>query len=214
MTISLDKGNSISLTKVAEDAGNALTKVTVGLGWKANAHSPVTQVKSRLFGRSRTVSAATSLHEYDLDASAFVVGRNGRLLGGNWLVYYSHKVSPGNVITHSGDNLVGGSGAKDDEQIVIYLDKMPAEAERIVIIVNIYSARSRNQCFGDVEKAYMRIIDDRGSEMVRYGLNEQFGEETAVTFGELVRDGNDWRFATIGEGSMAGSIDEMVRPYR
>ena len=212
MTISLDKGGSISLTKVAQDAGRSLSKVTVGLGWKANTGKTVQVVRRRLFGGTKTVEEPVSRDEYDLDASVFVLGRNGRLLDSDWFIYYGNKVAPKGVVKHSGDNLVGGSGTKDDEQIVIHLDRLPAQADRVVVVVNIYQAQSRNQCFGDVEHSYMRILDDQNTEMVRYNLTDQFGQETAVVFGELYRDEAGWQFRAIGEGQIS-DLSGLKRQY-
>ncbi len=43
-----------------------------------------------------------------------------------------------------GDNLTG-AGEGDDEQIVIDLSRVPAEYDKIVIVVNIYQAVKRKQ---------------------------------------------------------------------
>lgn len=212
MALSLDKDQTISLTKVAEDTGNSLGKVTVGLGWKANSGQSQQTQKRGLFGRQRTVSVPTSRYEYDLDASAFVLDGSGRSLGNDWFVWYGHTQSPNRVVAHSGDNLVGGSGTADDEQIVIHLDRLPRDAQRVVVVVNIYSARQRNQNFGDVKQAFMRIMDDRNVEMARYNLAENFSSETAVTFGELYREGREWKFRAIGRGEIA-DLGDLARRY-
>jgi tellurium resistance protein TerD len=209
MALSLEKGTSVNLTKVAADAGSSLRTVTVGLGWKAADRNAQAQQK-RGFFRSRGASAPQQ--DYDLDASAFVLNSAGSVLDRNWFVWYSNKSSPGSVVKHSGDNLVGGSGNNDDEQIVVKLDRLPAEATRVVFVVNIYQARSKGQSFGDVDKAFMRVVNDGGVEMARYNLVESFDSETAVTFGELRRQGNDWELSAIGKGQVA-DLNDLARQY-
>ncbi len=212
MALSLEKGDKVSLSKAAADAGSTLSAVTIGLGWKAKGPEPRTVEKRGLFGRRKTVVAASSQYEFDLDASVFVLGSDGRVLSKKWFVYYGHKESPNREVVHSGDNLVGGSGKKDDEQIVVRLDRLPAEAQRVVVVVDIYNAKFKGQSFGDVKESYMRILDDRSSELARYNLTEEFGGKTAVTFGELRRVGNEWLFAAIGDGHNA-HLGDLARTY-
>lgn len=174
MAISLTKGGKISLTK---DNPN-LNNIIVGLGWDA---------RKKLFGA-----------DYDLDASAYCLGEDGKCAGNHDLVYYGNKYVNG--ITHSGDNLTG-EGDGDDEQIKVSLKLIPQHIHRIAFTVDIYQAKARKQSFAEVKNAYIRIFDEStGAELVRFNLGNEFGKETAVVAGELYRHNGEWKFNAVGMG--------------
>src|SRR3954471_23894212 len=137
MPINLTKGGNVSLTKEAGAGG--LTTVTVGLGWDA-----------------RTSTGA----DFDLDASALMVGGAGKVLSDQHFVFYGNLTSPDGSVTHTGDNLTG-EGEGDDEQIKVNVAAAPAECERIVFPVSIYDADARGQNFGQVRNAFIRVVNDR-----------------------------------------------------
>ena len=181
MVLSLEKGSSVSLTKLASDSGGSLRSVTVGLGWQA---------------------AGILRSSYDLDAAAYVLNANGRLIGREWAIWYHNLRAPGDTIVHHGDDLVGGAKG-DCEQITIDLEKLVTRqprAARVVLEVVIYDAQRKRQKFGKVKNSFIRIVDDGGSELTRYDLGTEFKNVTAVTFGELVRRDGEWVFNAIGQG--------------
>lgn len=180
MTVSLTKGGNVNLSKEAP----GLAQVTVGLGWDARG--------------------ATDGADFDLDASALGVGVNGRVPADDWFIFYNQPTAPGGCIIHSGDNRTG-SGAGDDEQIKVDLAAVPATIDRIVFVVTIHEADVRKQNFGQVSHAYIRVVDARGeTEIVRYDLGEDYATQTALKFGELYRNGADWKFRALGDGYSAG----------
>lgn len=179
MAISLAKGGNVSLTKQAAAAGTGtLTALTVGLGWDA-----------------RTTTGT----DFDLDASAIGVRADGKVLSDAYFVFYNNMKSPEGAITLSGDNLTG-AGEGDDETININLGLVPAEIDRIIIPVSIYDAANRGQNFGQVRNAYIRVVDQTGTELVRYDLSEDYSTETVVIFGEVYRHGGEWKFRAVGQG--------------
>lgn len=179
MPINLTKGQKVDLTK-----GKNLTKVLVGLGWDVNAFD----------------SGAA----FDLDASAFLVGANGKCPTEREFVFYGNLEHPSGAVKHMGDNLTG-EGEGDDEQITVDLTKIPANVERIAFTVTIYDADVRRQNFGQVENAYIRIQDAMtGEELIRYDLGEDFSIETAIVVGELYRHNGEWKFNAIGSGFQGG----------
>lgn len=188
--ISLGKGDNISLTK---GASGALTTVTVGLGWQPRS---------------------TSGEDYDLDAMAIAVGRNGKVLRPtmpNDFVFYSQLSNPDGTIVHQGDDLTGGSGGgvgADDEQIKINLAGMSPAIDKVVIVVAIYEAAARRQNFGQVSDAFIRIVDEAdGRELTRYDLSEEAASVSTMIFGELYRAaGHEWKFRAVGEGRPEGII--------
>jgi tellurium resistance protein TerD len=179
VAISLSKGGNVSLTKEAP----GLQKVTVGLGWDART---------------------TDGQPFDLDASAIGVDANGRVLSDQHFVFFNNTRSPDGAIEHSGDN-VTGEGADDDEQIRVDLTGAPAALDRVVFPVSIYDAETRGQNFGQVRNAFIRVINQAGeAEIARYDLSEDASTETAMVFGEVYRNGAEWKFRAVGQGYASG----------
>ena len=183
MSVNLTKGSKVSLSKAAADAGvGALTKVTVGLGWDVNRYDGGTA--------------------FDLDASAFMAGADGKCANESGFVFYGNKQGAG--VVHTGDNLTG-DGDGDDEQILVDLNAVPADVQKIAFTVTIYDADKRAQNFGMVENSYIRIVDSNsGTELIRYDLGEDYSIETAVVVGELYRHNGEWKFNAIGSGFQGG----------
>jgi len=115
-------------------------------------------------------------------------------------VFFGNLNHPSGAISHLGDNLTG-AGDGDDEQIKIDLSRVPAEITKIAFTVTIYEAEARRQNFGQVSNAFVRIFDENtGEELLRYDLGEDFSIETAVVFGELYKNADEWKFNAIGNG--------------
>jgi tellurium resistance protein TerD len=179
VAISLSKGGNVSLTKEAP----GMQRVTVGLGWDART---------------------TDGQPFDLDASAVGVDANGRVLSDQHFVFFNNTRSPDGAIEHSGDN-VTGEGAGDDEQIRVDLTGAPAGLDRVVFPVSIYDAETRGQNFGQVRNAFIRVINQAGeAEITRYDLSEDASTETAMVFGEVYRNGAEWKFRAVGQGYASG----------
>jgi tellurium resistance protein TerD len=177
--VSLSKGGNVSLTKEAP----GLTAVLVGLGWEA-----------------RTTTGA----DFDLDASAILTAETGKVVSDKDFVFYNNLKSVDGSVEHTGDNLTG-EGEGDDEVIKVNLATVPAAVAKIVFPVSIYEAESRLQSFGQVRNAYIRIVNQaNGQEIARYDLTEDASTETAMVFGELYRNGAEWKFRAIGQGYASG----------
>ena len=196
MSISLKKGQKVSLSK---ESGERLSNVIVGLGWD---EAPV---KKKLFGPKP--------EPIDCDASAFAL-IGGKIVDKSDIVYFGHLTHKTNCIVHMGDNLTG-EGNGDDEQIMIDLAMLPPEYDKIIIVVNIFQARARNQHFGMIQNAYIRIEDGMThKEFCRYNLTDDYSGSTALVFGEVYRRGNEWKFNAIGQGTTDNSIDELAKKYK
>ncbi len=180
MSVSLSKGQKVSLTK-----GNpGLNKVVVGLGWDVNQFD--------------------TGGDFDLDAAAFMLTDSGKVSNQNDFIFYGNLEHPSGSVKHLGDNKTG-AGEGDDEQIRIDLSLVPASYTRIAFTVTIYEAETRRQNFGQVNNAFIRVYnEDNGEELVRYDLGEDFSIETAAVFGELYKNGNEWKFNAIGSGYQGG----------
>ena len=180
MAINLTKGQKVDLTK-----GNpSLKKIMVGLGWDVNAFD----------GGA----------DFDLDASAFVLGANGKCPTEKDFIFYGNLSHSSGAVTHMGDNLTG-EGEGDDEQIEVDLSLIPANIERVAFTVTIYDADRRRQNFGQVSNAYIRIVDETtNQEIIHYDLGEDFSIETAIVVGELYKHQGNWKFNAIGSGFRGG----------
>ncbi|MFF0474933.1 TerD family protein [Streptomyces sp. NPDC004284] len=179
MGVSLSKGGNVSLSKEAP----GLTAVLVGLGWDV-----------------RTTTGA----DYDLDASALLLSDTGKVASDRHFVFYNNLSSPDGSVEHTGDNLTG-EGDGDDESLKVNLSAVPAEITRIVFPVSIHDADNRDQSFGQVRNAFIRVVNQaNGVELARYDLSEDAATETAMIFGELYRHGTDWKFRAVGQGYASG----------
>lgn len=181
MAISLSKGGNVSLSKEAP----GLTEVIVGLGWDPRV---------------------TDGTEFDLDASIFITGEDGKVLDDASFIFYNNKKSADGSVEHLGDNR-SGQGEGDDEQVNVKLTGLAANVKKLVFAVTIHDADSRRQNFGQVSNAYIRILNKAdGKEVARYDLSEDASTETAMIFGELYRHGDEFKFKAIGQGFAGGLL--------
>ena len=179
MAISLNKGGNLSLSKTDP----SLNQVLIGLGWDARA---------------------TDGADFDLDASAFLLAANDKVRGETDFIFYNQTRSPEGSVEHTGDNRTG-EGDGDDEAVKINLAKIPTDVQKIAITVTIHDAESRGQNFGQVQNAFIRVVNDQTNvEIVRFDLNEDYSTETAMIFGELYRHNGVWKFRAVGQGYNGG----------
>jgi tellurium resistance protein TerD len=188
MAISLSKGQKIDLTKT----NPGLSKILVGLGWDVNKYD----------GGS----------DFDLDASVFLVGANGKATSDSDFIFYNNPNHPSGAVQYMGDNRTG-AGEGDDEQINIDLSLVPANIERIAFTVTIYDYEARKQNFGQVSNAFIRVVDTaNNTELMRYDLSEDFSIETALVIAELYRNNGEWKFQAIGSG-FTGGLSALCANY-
>ena len=196
MSVNLQKGQRIDLRK---NGGCSLKRAMVGLGW-----DEVEQKRSWF---------APKPEDIDCDASAFLLTK-GKLLGADDVVYFGNLQHKSGTVQHQGDNLTG-EGDGDDEQIFVDLDRLPAQYDKIVFVVNIYQARERRQHFGLIRNAFIRICDAaNGTEMCKYNLSENYNGMTAMIFGELYRYNGEWKFNAIGQPTTDNSVGELAAKYQ
>ncbi|MDE7094288.1 MAG: TerD family protein [Oscillospiraceae bacterium] len=188
MAVNLSKGQKVNLTK--ENPG--LSQIMIGLGWDVNQYD--------------------GGYDFDLDAAAFLLGDNGKVICDADFIFYGNKEHNSGAVVYGGDNLTG-EGDGDDEVIFIDLSKVPVNITRIAFTVTIYDADSRNQNFGQVNNSYIRVVNQtNGTELVHFDLGEDFSIETAVVVAELYRHNNEWKFNAIGSG-YSGGLAALCRSY-
>ncbi len=189
--LNLQKNDVLDLTK----KNPGLKNIILGAGWDV--------AKKGFFSFQA---------DYDLDLVAVLLSKSGRVTGKQSLVYYGNQREAG-IYLH-GDNRTG-AGDGDDEKISVALDKIPTDTERVVFAVTIYQAKTRNQNFGKVRNAYVRLVDEdkRGAEICRYNLTDDGGTNTAIVFAELVREGSEWQFKAVGK-LLDASVSSLYESYK
>jgi tellurium resistance protein TerD len=187
MAVILVKGGNLSLTRETPN----LKRVLVGLGWDART---------------------TAGDDFDLDASVFMVGGNGKVRRDEDFIFYHQLESLCGSVKHTGDNRTG-AGEGDDEAIEVALKKVPDYFQRLVVCVTIHDADVRRQNFGQVRDAFIRLVNlDNDQEIVRFDLAEDYSTETAMIFGEIYRHGGEWKFKAVGQG-YPGSLEALCRQF-
>ncbi len=187
MAISLNKGGNLSLSKTDPTLNN----VIIGLGWDARP---------------------TDGADFDLDASTFMLKNDGKVRSEADFIFYNQMRSACGSVEYMGDNKTG-KGDGDDETVVLQLDKIPADVERITFAVTIHEAETRKQNFGQVSNAFIRVVNkDSGVEIARYDLSEDASVETAMIFGEIYRHNGEWKFKAVGQG-YAGGLAPLARQF-
>lgn len=187
MALTLQKGGNLSLSKTDP----SLTRILVGLGWDPRA---------------------TDGTEFDLDASAFLLGANGKVRGEADFIFYNQLRSQDGSVEHTGDNRTG-AGDGDDEVLKVDLSRVPADIDKIAFTVTIHDAEARKQNFGQVSNSFIRVVNETsGAEVVRYDLAEDASTETAMIFAELYRSSGEWKFRAVGQG-YAGGLRAVANSY-
>lgn len=190
MAINLVKGQRVGLDK-------SLKIALVGLGWDTNKYD--------------------GGHDFDLDASAFLLNSDGKLIKDEDFVFYNNLIGRDGAVVHTGDNLTG-EGDGDDEVIMINFDKMPSDIAKVAIVVTIHDAENRKQNFGQVSNAYIRIakcedeFDTVGEPMLRFDLEEEFSIETALVVAEIYKKNGEWKFNAVAAG-YEGGLEAIVRSF-
>jgi len=191
MAISLQKGQRVSLDKIAP----GLNAASIGLGWDTNV--------------------TDTGHDFDLDASVFLLNAKEKLISDEHFIFYNNLTSPDaeKSVKHMGDNLTG-EGDGDDEVVIVDLRKVPADVARIVVTVTIHEADKRGQNFGQVRNAFVRLVDvETKEEVLRYDLEENFSIETALIMAEIYRKDGEWRMNAVGAGYQGG-LQALVNRYQ
>jgi tellurium resistance protein TerD len=184
MAINLIKGQRVDI---------GLQKLGVGLGWDPNTNA--------------------SVEDFDLDASAFLLGGDGQVPNEQFFVFYNHLESQDGAVRSSGDDRTGGNSDGDDETLEVDLGRLDPRIEQIVFTVTINDAAARRQNFGQVRNSFIRIYNALNSEEIcKYELDEDFSVETAIEFGRLYKRNDSWKFEAMGTAT-TGGLETYVKKY-
>jgi len=183
VAISLQKGQRVQL---------GLKMAGVGLGWDPNESTG---------------------HDYDLDASIFMLGANGKIPQDEFFVFYNNQTSPDGAVTSSGDDRSGGNSDGDDETLMIDFSRIDSRINEMIVVVTIHEATARKQNFGQVRNSFIRIYNsETNEEICKYELGEDFSIETAVEFGRFYKKDAAWRFEAVGKG-YNGGMEYFVQKF-
>ncbi|MGN0594692.1 MAG: TerD family protein [Hominimerdicola sp.] len=214
MSVNLVKGQKIDLTK--SNAG--LKKVVIGLGWDMvgvqhnNNEKKNEGIFSGLFNKKGNPDIVP-LPNIDCDAFAFVLNKKGELDTKKDVVFFNNLKHSSGCVIHKGDNLTG-AGEGDDEQICVDLQHLPAQYDRIAVLVSIYQATQRNQHFGMIENAFIRVFDaDTNKELCKFNLTEDYSGAYALNFGELYRSEGEWKFNAVGQPLNLWRLADLTAHY-
>ncbi|PWJ36013.1 TerD family protein [Sediminitomix flava] len=186
MTITLEKGGRCNLSHTSPP----LQKVMIGLGWELKPNASL-----------------------DLDASAFMLGKDGKLIASEFLVFYNNLKSPDGAIQHTGDNRTG-IGDGDDEMLLVNLESIDPEVHEVIIAATIHNAIEKEQSFGLLNEAYIRLVNiDTRKEVARYSLGSEFSDATDIEFGRLLKTETGWSFEALGKGATKG-LEGLVSTYQ
>lgn len=187
MAVTLSKGGNVSLAK----ADPTMKNVLIGLGWD---------------------NRSTDGQDFDLDASAFLLKSDGKVRSDVDFIFYNNLKSADGSVAHTGDNRTG-EGDGDDESLIVKLDSIASDVDKIVFVVTIHDAQARRQSFGQIANAFIRLVNnDSKAEVARYDLSEDASTETAMLFGELYRHNGEWKFRAVGQG-YAGGLASVCAQY-
>jgi tellurium resistance protein TerD len=188
MAINLVKGQRVDI---------GLQKLGVGLGWDPNSNA--------------------SSHDYDLDASAFLVAQEGQVPNENFFVFYGNQESPDGSVKSSGDDRTGGNSDGDDETLEVDLGRLDPRIDQIIFAVSIYDAEERRQNFGQIRNSFIRIYNAlTNEELCKYELEEDFSVETALEFGRLYKRNDGWKFEAMGDAApngLGGLVQKYAKAY-
>lgn len=225
MAINLQKGQTIDLRKNSDGSGSEydLSQVTIGLGWDIRKASGGSGFLGKMFGGKKE-------EDYDLDAIAFLLDASGKVAnlgrtvqaqGGQSvglvdsdIIFFNNKKHPSGQIWSTGDNRTG-AGEGDDEQIIVRLNSLPAQYEKILFLVTIYQGQQKKQHFGMVENAFIRAVDAKGKEIARYNMSGDatYNGMSGLIFAEVYRKNSEWKFRALGEPKMEDSFVPILKQY-
>lgn len=134
----------------------------------------------------------------------------GHALSAEHFVFFNQLAAPDLSVRQLEEAL-----GEDTEQVEIDLADVPASVERIVFVAYLNDPASARRTLGQLRDCTVRVLDlADNTELVRSeNLATALGPETALTLGELYRQGKNWKFKVVGEGYAHG-LAGVAEDYR
>ncbi len=185
MAVKILSGQEIDITKNRP----GLRVVKIALGWEMDSDKKLS---------------------FDLDSSVILCNDEGQAIDSSHFIFYNNNTDPAGSVLHLGDNKSGGS---EEEEIIVFLDKIPLSASKLVFVISIYEGLEKKQNFGQIENSYLKIIDkEADDEMIRFDLSSLSSQDTGLIIGELYKVEEEWSFRTSGMGFLEG-LKEIIKYY-
>ena len=170
-----------------------LKKLHIGVGWDLNAFDA---------------------DAMDVDISLFLLDKDGKTRVDEDFVFYNNMETLNGAVKHTGDNRTGALEG-DDETIMIDLTGVPFDVQKIVFSLSLYRGEEKQQRLGQVQKAFIRILNQENSiELLRFNLDKELEEnnQTAMLVGSINREGPKWHFTPLAE-QVEGGLGAIARRY-
>jgi len=171
----------------------ALKKLHIGVGWDLNAFDA---------------------DAMDVDVSLFLLDKDGKTRIDEDFVFYNNMEALGGAVKHTGDNRTGALEG-DDETVLIDLTGVPFDVQKIVFSLSLYRGEEKQQRLGQVQKAFIRILNPENSvELLRYNLDKELEDnnQTAMLVGSINREGPKWHFTPLAE-AVEGGLGAVARRF-
>lgn len=166
----------------------------------AISQAPVTSLKA-CFGWNTTNS------QCDVDVSAFLLGDNGKVLGDDWFVFYGQDTSPDRAVVFKNE------GQQDRQSVSIQLTSLNPAVKKVVFVLTINEALSKQLNFGMMKDAYVRILDGQtGVEYCSFVMEEYYSNVISMMIGEVYLHNGQWKFNAVGNG-VAKDLEGLCQLY-
>ncbi|MFB6509435.1 TerD family protein [Streptomyces virginiae] len=138
----------------------------------------------------------------DVDASALLVGPDGRVRSDEDFVFYNQPRHPSGAVWRLGKKQIGDAIT---DAVQADLRTVTPTVDRILVV-----ASAEDVPFQRVHDLRILLYDATatgGSEPLAYfDVRPETGAETALICGELYRRGEGWKFRALGEGYSDGLV--------
>ncbi|UQA95581.1 TerD family protein [Streptomyces halobius] len=138
----------------------------------------------------------------DVDASALLVGAEGRVRSDEDFVFYNQPRHPSGLVRHLPKTRLA-DGLTDT--IEADLSALDPSVDRVVL-----TASSDGGAFGLVSDLRMLLFDAAGDgdddPIAVFDVVPETGDETALICGELYRRAETWKFRALGQGYASGLV--------
>ncbi|MEV8534273.1 TerD family protein [Streptomyces sp. NPDC051211] len=138
----------------------------------------------------------------DVDASALLVGADGRVRSDEDFVFYNQPRHPSGAVWRLGKKRIG-EGVTDAVQAD--LGSVTPAVDRILVV-----ASAEDVPFERVHDLRILLYDATGTgggePLAYFDVRPETGAETALICGELYRRGESWKFRALGEGYSNGLV--------
>ncbi|WP_030910286.1 TerD family protein [Streptomyces sp. NRRL F-5126] len=137
----------------------------------------------------------------DVDASALLLGHDGRVRSDEDFVFYNQPRHPSGAVRRLSKKQRPDGLTDSVEADLAALDP---SVDQVLL-----AASSDGEPFGHVRDLRILLYDTaapEGEPVAVFDVHPETGEETAIICGELYRRGDGWKFRAVGQGYPTGLV--------